>query len=86
MNRPIYPFQTAPRCSATSKRTKMRCGAPAERGKTVCRFHGARGGGPKGRANGAYKAGSHTQEAIEKRQTISELMRDVKDLLSHILV
>jgi hypothetical protein len=39
-----YSFQIAPRCSATSKRTRERCKAPAVTGWTVCRFHGARGG------------------------------------------
>jgi tripartite-type tricarboxylate transporter receptor subunit TctC len=45
MNR-VYSFQKAPRCSATSKRTRERCKAPAVRGWRVCRFHGARGGDP----------------------------------------
>jgi hypothetical protein len=51
MNR-TFSFQKAPRCSATSKRTRERCKAPAVRGWTVCRFHGARGGGPTGKRNG----------------------------------
>jgi hypothetical protein len=50
----VYPFQKSPRCSATSKRTRKRCMAPAVNGWTVCRFHGARGGGPKGERNGMY--------------------------------
>jgi hypothetical protein len=54
----VYPFQKSPRCSATSKRTRRPCMAPAVTGWTVCRFHGARGGGPKGKANGAYSMGS----------------------------
>jgi hypothetical protein len=45
----VYPFQKSPRCSATSKRTRRPCMAPAVTGWTVCRFHGARGGGPKGK-------------------------------------
>ena len=56
MNR-TYSFQKAPRCSATSKRTRERCKAPAVRGWTVCRFHGARGGGPRGKRNGMFKHG-----------------------------
>jgi hypothetical protein len=32
MNAVVYPFETSPRCSATSKRTKERCKAPAVRG------------------------------------------------------
>ena len=62
MNR-IYSFQNAPLCRATSKRTGVSCGAPAEREKVVCRFHGARGGGPKGKANFAWRTGEHTNKA-----------------------
>jgi hypothetical protein len=63
MNAVVYPFQTSPRCSATSKRTKERCKAPAVRGWNVCRFHGAGGGAPKGRANGSYMHGLYTRQA-----------------------
>lgn len=34
------------RCTARSKRTGERCRQPVCEGKTVCRFHGARGGRP----------------------------------------
>jgi hypothetical protein len=57
MNRE-FAFRNAPRCTATSKRTHERCQAPAVRGWTVCRFHGARGGGPMGSRNGRYRHGS----------------------------
>jgi hypothetical protein len=53
-----YAFQKAARCSATSKRTKERCEAPAVRGWTVCRFHGARGGAPKGKPTVHTNTGS----------------------------
>ena len=62
-----YAFQKAPRCSATSKRTKERCKAPAVRGWRVCRFHGARGGAPEGKRNGMYRHGQFTKEALEER-------------------
>jgi hypothetical protein len=75
----IYPFQESPRCSATSKRTRERCKAPAVRGWTVCRFHGARGGAPKGEANGAYKHGLYTQEAKVERRRLSELLELSRD-------
>jgi hypothetical protein len=63
----------APRCSATSKRTKFQCRAPAEKGKNVCRFHGARAGAPKGERNGAYKHGLFTQESIADRRLVAEI-------------
>jgi hypothetical protein len=71
----VYPFQNSPRCSATSKRTREPCKAPAVRGWTACRFHGACGGAPKGRANGSYKHGLHTREAIAERRALSDLLR-----------
>jgi hypothetical protein len=58
-----YPFQNNPRCSATSKRAKNPCQAPAVNGWTVCCFHGARGGAPKGERNGMYKSGLFTNDA-----------------------
>jgi hypothetical protein len=33
------------RCSARSKRTKLRCGAPAMKGKRVCATHGGKSTG-----------------------------------------
>jgi hypothetical protein len=68
MNRQ-YSFQKAPRCSATSKRTRERCKAPAVRGWTVCRFHGARGGGPRGKRNGMYRHGLRRP----RRRNVSDL-------------
>jgi hypothetical protein len=68
----------SPRCTATSKRTRERCRAPAVTGCCVCRFHGARGGGPKGKRNGRYKHGRFTAEAIANRRAISELVRQAR--------
>jgi hypothetical protein len=77
-----YSFQKAPRCSATSKRTRERCKAPAVRGWSVCRFHGAHGGAPKGKANGAYKHGLHTKEAREERRLLSDLLRQSRKAIA----
>lgn len=68
-------MHSSPRCTATSKRTKERCRAPAVKGWNVCRFHGARGGGPKGERNGAYRNGLHTAQAVAERQALAELLR-----------
>src|SRR6202008_1060793 len=77
-----YSFQKAPRCSATSKRTRERCKAPAVRGWTVCRFHGAGGGAPKGKANGAYKHGLYTAEAKKERRLLAHLLRQSRKLIA----
>jgi hypothetical protein len=79
-----YPFLASPRCSATSKRTRERCKAPAVRGWTVCRFHGARGGAPKGERNGAYKHGLHTQEAKAERRFVSELLKQSRAAIARV--
>jgi hypothetical protein len=81
MNR-TYSFQKAPRCSATSKRTRERCKAPAVRGWSVCRFHGARGGGPRGKRNGMFKHGLYTNEAVKERRLLRELIRQSRRRLS----
>jgi hypothetical protein len=68
----------SPRCTATSKRTGQRCQAAAVTGWTVCRFHGARGGGPKGERNGAYRDGLHTAEAVAERRAVAALLRQAR--------
>lgn len=75
----------SPRCTATSKRTRLRCEAPAVKGWTVCRCHGARGGAPKGERNGAYVHGLQTVEAIRARQDISLLLRQSRETLVSLI-
>jgi hypothetical protein len=76
-----YPFQKSPRCTATSKRTKLACQAPAVNGWAVCRFHGARGGAPKGKRNGMYRHGLYTREAAALSGRVSDLQRASRALL-----
>ncbi len=83
MNSPL-PMHLSPRCTATSKRTRKPCQAPAVRGWTVCHFHGAGGGAPRGKAHGAYKHGAYTTEAIETRRMIRELLRESRDMLASL--
>ncbi len=83
MNRE-YAFRRAARCTATSKRTGQRCKAPAVRGWTVCRFHGARGGGPKGQQNGMYRHGLHTKDAEAERRVLRELVRQSRKALASL--
>jgi len=72
------PMHLSARCSATSKRTRMPCQAPAVTGWTVCRFHGARGGGPKGDRNGAYRHGMRGVDARTEQQVLSQLVRQLR--------
>ena len=75
-----YAFETAPRCTATSKRTRQRCKAPAVRGWNVCRFHGAGGGAPEGEANGAWKHGRYSKAAKIERLLVKRLLGDAASL------
>jgi hypothetical protein len=79
-----HPMHLAPRCSATSKRTRSQCRAPAVRGKRVCRLHGARAGAPKGEANGAYRHGLFTNAAKAERRAVAKLRREAQALLSRL--
>ena len=84
MNSPLA-MHLSPRCTATSKRTRQRCGAPAVTGSCVCRFHGARGGGPTGVRNGNYKHGGATRKTVEDRRAVYELLRAERSTLSDSL-
>ena len=76
-----YAFESATRCSATSKRTRAPCRAPAVRGWSVCRFHGARGGAPVGPTNGAYRHGMQTKAAIAQREAIRSLIAEARETI-----
>jgi len=72
-------LRRAPRCRATNRAGKS-CGSPAVRGKRVCRMHGgARGSGaPKGEANGSWKHGGFTNEAVAFRREVAALLKVVR--------
>ena len=71
-------LQNAPRCQARARSGP--CRSPAVRGKRVCRSHGgAKGSGaPKGPANGSYRHGGFTAEAIDLRREVAALLRAVR--------
>jgi hypothetical protein len=56
--------------------------APAMNGWTVCRFHGAGGGAPKGKRNGNYRHGLQTKKAAAERRLLSDLLRPSRATLS----
>lgn len=72
---PAQRLRDAPRCHAKAKGTGQRCQAPAVRGWRVCRVHGARGGHGPGVANPAYRHGMRSQEWVEMRKAINEMVR-----------
>jgi hypothetical protein len=50
------------------------------RGWNICRFHGARGGAPKGKANGAWKQGLFSEGAKTERLLVRLLLKDAANL------
>ena len=78
---PMQSAHNAPRCRATSKRTGRPCRAPAVRGWSVCRMHGAGGGGPLGRANGNYRHGGRTKRVADLVRYINALAKKARDSL-----
>ena len=80
----VQRMNAAPRCSATSKRSRLKCRAPAVRGWSVCRFHGARGGAPKGKANGAWKHGRYMDNAVRVRRQCAVLIRSARKMIREL--
>jgi len=76
MHRPS-PMHLSPRCGAKT-RSRSPCRAPAmPNGR--CRMHGgASPGAPRGKANGNYKHGRFTAEAIESRRGLTALIRALR--------
>ncbi len=78
------------RCSARSKRTKLRCGAPAMKSKRVCATHGGKSTGPKteqGKANSAkanLKHGKYTKQAQIEYSGAAALLSQLEDAM-HLL-
>ena len=67
------PQPAARRCVKADTATVL--GPGSHRPETVCRFHGARGGGRKGASNGAYRDRLHTAEAVAERRALAALLR-----------
>ncbi|WP_442955263.1 HGGxSTG domain-containing protein [Parasphingorhabdus sp.] len=65
-------------CGAKNRAGKP-CRAPAETGKARCRFHGARAGAPRGKANGSYRHGGETKEARSLRAEARRLLKELRD-------
>ncbi len=75
------PMQRAPRCGART-RSGRPCQAPAMKNGR-CRMHGgASPGAPKGRANGNYRTGRWTAEAIARRRELAALIRECREFLA----
>jgi len=74
------PLDTRPECRPlrifTFDPMLSRAGDHRIRIEVPYRFHGARGGGPRGTRNGMYRYGQYTHEAVAERRMIRELLRE----------
>jgi hypothetical protein len=78
---PLHPtqrLQSAPRCTAKSKRTGLPCRSPAVRGWRVCRMHGAGGGQKAGTDHSQYQHGGYSRDALEMRKLVTALTRNAR--------
>ena len=68
-------IRAAPRCGAKT-RAGTSCRCPAIRGRSRCRIHGGLSpGAPRGAANGNYRDGYWTREAVEERKFVRLLVK-----------
>jgi hypothetical protein len=51
---------------------------------TMVAFHGARGGAPKGRANGAWQHGRFTDDAMTIRRQCTALVRNARKTIAKL--
>ena len=77
---PMSSAQKAPRCTARAKGTGAQCKGPAVTGWRVCRVHGAGGGHPPGKDHPSWKHGMRSQEWIEARRQINDLIRETREI------
>lgn len=77
---PMSAANSAPRCTAKSKRTGAQCNGPAVTGWHVCRFHGAGGGHAAGEAHPSWKHGMRAQAWLSERRMLNELVREFREI------
>jgi hypothetical protein len=67
----------SPRCRAKTRKGGACCAPAMLNGR--CRMHGgASPGAPKGQANGMYRHGRYTNEAIEERRELAAWIRTMR--------
>ncbi|MDP7098055.1 MAG: HGGxSTG domain-containing protein [Rhodospirillales bacterium] len=70
----------SPRCGAKTRRETPCQSAAMPNGR--CRMHGGKSpGAPCGPANGNYRHGRYTKEAIAERRSVRRLIREARELM-----
>jgi glucans biosynthesis protein len=76
LTRQLVNLRAAPRCGAKTRAGTL-CRCPAIHGRLRCRIHGGAlgSGAPRGAANGNYRDGYWTREAVEERKFVRLLVK-----------
>ena len=77
------PIHLSPRCGAKTRKGSSCCAPAMPNGR--CRMHGGSSpGAPKGTANGMFKHGRYTNEAIAARRELSAWIREMRQAASDL--
>ncbi len=76
-NEPLS-LRSTPRCGA-KRRDSQPCQKPRAKDRTRCRLHGGAlgSGAPRGEANGRFRSGFYTAEAIEERRYLASMLKQL---------
>ncbi|WP_330218338.1 HGGxSTG domain-containing protein [Methylobacterium sp. WSM2598] len=79
-----YAMRLSPRCGARTRSGTPCCGPAMSNGR--CRMHGGRSpGAPKGEANGVYRHGRYTNEAVAQRRELTAWVRAMRRVARDIV-
>ncbi|RVQ65730.1 hypothetical protein EKN06_12405 [Croceicoccus ponticola] len=76
----LPPLMTPAKLCQARTRAGTLCRCPALRGRERCRLHGGRAGAPKGEANGSWKHGGQTNDAIALRREAGRLLKELRNV------
>jgi len=81
--RSAYAMHLTPRCGAYTRSSSPCCGPAMPNGR--CRMHGgASPGAPKGKANGMFKHGRYTNEAVAERRELTAWIRAMRQVAEEV--
>lgn len=71
-----------PRCGAHARTTGQPCRCPAM-ANGRCKLHGGKSlGAPRGAKNGNFRHGQRTQQALERRREVRELLLGLREAVA----
>ena len=80
----LYPLHLSSRCGARTRSGRSCCAPAMPNGR--CRMHGGSSpGAPKGKANGMYRHGRYTNEAVAERRKLSAWIRTMQHVAEDIV-